>query len=93
MNLYILTMHQRGSVKSVCPYIVLFSSNPKSFYKLIGGMFIFLSGALGFEFLSNFYSSTHLILITILEEGFEMLGITVIAWSLYEIVHFKRIIK
>ena len=56
----------------------------KSLKKLVLGMLIMLSGALGFEFLSNFADSHILILDIVMEEGLEMIGATIMLWAVYE---------
>jgi hypothetical protein len=59
------------------------SDKPSSFRKLIVGMIVFLSGAVGFELLSNFVDGGFLVLEGIFEEGLEMIGATVMLWSMY----------
>jgi len=77
------------------PFLVLFlwfiymlrqhiADNVSSLKKLVLGMIIMLTGALGFEFLSNFAEHTLLILFIILEEGLEMVGVTVMLWAAYD---------
>ena len=57
------------------------------------GMFILLTGAVGFEILSNFlYGSAWLIEVA-LEEGFEMLGVTVMCLSLCHMLRRQRLLK
>jgi len=60
-----------------------FSDKPSSFRKLGIGMAIMLTGALGFEALSNFIDNFRVIPI-VFEEGFEMIGVTVMLWAAYE---------
>lgn len=49
-------------------------------------MSILLSGALGVELLSNFVEQGLLVAEVAVEEGLEMIGATVILWSLYVMV-------
>ena len=62
--------------------IKYYFDKPSSFKRLIVGMITMLSGALGFELLSNFVENT--LYITMFEEGLEMIGATIILWSVYD---------
>lgn len=62
-----------------------FSEQLSSFRKLIIGMFIMLTGALGFETLSNFVENGFLVSEIVFEEGLEMIGVTVMLWALYDV--------
>jgi hypothetical protein len=58
--------------------------NPSAIKKLVIGMVLFLLGALGFETISNFIRKDLLVYEVVLEEGLEMIGATVMFWSVYE---------
>ncbi|MBN4054496.1 hypothetical protein JYT87_02180 [Nitrospira defluvii] len=62
-----------------------FSDKPFAFEKLVIGMIIMLIGALGFETLSNFIGKGFLFIEIVLEEGLEMIGVTVMFWAMYDI--------
>jgi len=55
-----------------------------SLIKLVVGMLIMLTGALGFETLSNFVVRDFLAVEIVFEEGLEMIGATVMLWAVYE---------
>lgn len=61
-----------------------FSENLSSFRKLIIGMLIMLTGALGVETLSNFVEGGFLVTEVVFEEGLEMIGVTVMLWAVYD---------
>lgn len=61
-----------------------FSNKPSSLKKLVLGMIVMLSGALGFEFLSNFVEEDLWIIEVAFEEGLEMAGVTIMLWAMYE---------
>ena len=61
-----------------------FSDKPSSFKKLVIGMIIMLTGALGFEFLSNFVENSFWVIEVTFEEGLEMIGVTVMLWAVYD---------
>lgn len=79
------------------PFAVLFSAlllvvkrklalRPGCFPKIVAGMGIFFLGALGFETLSNAFDdmlSVGYVIMVCLEEGCEMVGITLTFWGLY----------
>ena len=60
-------------------------NKPSSLKKLILGMIVMLSGALGFELLSNFINHAYLPIEIAFEEGFEMMGVTIMLWAAYEL--------
>lgn len=60
-------------------------SDNSSLNKLVLGVCIMLSGALGCEFLSNFIGSSFLEAELIAEEGLEMIGSTVMLWAVYDL--------
>lgn len=60
------------------------SDKPSSLKKLVIGMLIMLTGALGFELLSNFTENTLLVIEVVFEEGLEMIGVTVMLWAVYD---------
>ena len=60
------------------------NEKPASLKKMIIGMMVMLSGALGFDSLANFAEENWRICI-LFEEGFEMIGVTIILWSAYEL--------
>ena len=76
-----------------CSIAKCFESRPGSFGKFVGGMIVFLIGALGFEFLSNLfaYHSNSRILVTNVEEVWEMIGATTILWSLYDLAEIDKV--
>ena len=47
-------------------------------------MVIILSGALGFDLLGNFVENWQFVTEVVFEEGLEMIGATVILWSVYD---------
>jgi hypothetical protein len=52
---------------------------------IIIGMCVLLSGALGLELLSNFIENKNYMVMAVLcEEGLEMIGATIILWSVYD---------
>lgn len=61
-----------------------FSEKPFKLKKLVIGMCILLFGALGFESLSNFVENSLFVAEVVFEEGLEMIGATVILWSVYD---------
>jgi len=64
----------------------LFNPYPNSFAKLGLGMAIFLSGAVGFEFVSNLVPDGRpMYLVRLLEETLEMLGATVMLWAAFSV--------
>ncbi len=64
---------------------LVYSSLP-SLKKLMIGMVIMLTGALGFEFVSNFINDNYIYIEVVFEEGLEMIGVTVMFWAVYEMV-------
>jgi hypothetical protein len=77
------------------PFIVLFFlfanslkrhfiKNPSGFTKLIAGMIVFLIGALGFEYISNLVENNLWFVEVLFEEGFEMIGATVMFWAMHD---------
>lgn len=74
-----------------------FSGNLQSLKKLIIGMVVLLTGALGFELISNFIDTKFYQIEVLIEEGLEMTGVTIMLWATYEMAleYFKpyQIIK
>ena len=70
-----------------------FSVNQSSINKLIIGMIVMLTGALGFELLSNFIDVRYLFIEVLFEEGLEMIGATIMLWAVYELVEDCYLIK
>ena len=70
-----------------------FSVNQSSINKLIIGMIIMLTGALGFELLSNFIDVRYWFIEVVFEEGLEMIGATIMFWAVYELVKDCYLIK
>lgn len=78
------------------PFLVLFlfwgssvkkyiSDNPTSYKKLVLGMCLMLLGALGLNIISTFLEhSIWWLTAIVVEEGFEMIGATVMLWAVYE---------
>ena len=60
------------------------SDKPSSLRKLVIGMAIMLTGALGFELLSNFVENGYWDILTVFEEGLELIGVTVMLWAVYD---------
>ena len=54
------------------------------------GMVILLTGAVGFETLSNFLYGTAWLIEVAFEEGFEMLGVSVMWWSICNMLRQQR---
>lgn len=52
--------------------------------KIVIGMCILLSGALGVEALSNFVENSLYVAAVVFEEGLEMIGATFILWAVYD---------
>lgn len=73
-----------GFLLLACSLKTHFSENPSRFRKLVIGMLIMLTGALGVETLSNFVERGLLIAEVVLEEGLEMIGATVMLWAAYD---------
>lgn len=69
-----------------------FSELPAAFNKLILGMVIMFTGALGFESLVNFVHEDFRFIVIAIEEGMEMVGVTVMLWAVYDITvtHLAR---
>jgi hypothetical protein len=67
-------------LRSVKRYIAM----PSAVSKLAIGIGIMLGGALGCEFLSNFLGESLRIAELVCEEGFEMIGATVMLWAVYD---------
>lgn len=62
------------------------SDKPFSLLKLIGGMIIMLTGALGFELVSNYFvGNKYMFLVVVAEEGLEMVGATIMLWAIYDL--------
>jgi len=70
-----------------------FSDRPSSLKKIVAGMSILLCGALGFEIFYNFVEGSFLITQVVFEEGFEMIGATIIFWAYYDIVMTDSLIS
>jgi hypothetical protein len=71
----------------ITPY---FKGNNRVGYKMLAGLLIFVGGACGFETLANFqpydvYDIRH-ILQVMFEESFELLGATVLLWSMIDLM-------
>ena len=67
-------------VRTVKQYV----SDSIALRKLVSGIVIMMSGALGCEFLSNFIGETYLVAELVVEEGLEMVGATVMLWSVHD---------
>ena len=78
------------------PFIVLFlllayslknhfSENTSRLKKLVIGMVVMLTGALGIEIISNFAEFGPLVIVVAFEEGLEMIGATTMLWALYDV--------
>ena len=78
------------------PFIVLFlllaywlknhfSENTSRLKKLVIGMVVMLTGALGIEIISNFAEFGFLVIAVAFEEGLEMIGATIMLWALYDV--------
>lgn len=62
-----------------------FSDHLGSLKKLVVGMLVMLSGALGIETLSNFAQSSFAYYAQVtVEEGLEMIGVTIMLWATYD---------
>ena len=62
------------------------SEKPSSLKKLVIGMIILLTGALGFDCLGNFiHTNVYWIIEITFEEGLEMIGVTVMLWAVYDL--------
>ena len=70
----------------MCIYLLkqYFSDKPSSLKKLVIGMILMLIGALGFETISNFVTGSFWYIEAVFEEGFEMIGVTVMLWATYD---------
>lgn len=92
------TMFQQTGIWMIVlglPFLILFFSWARSvrkhlpspaLNKLVLGLCIMLSGALGCEFISNFIRSSFVTAEIVLEEGLEMIGTTIMLWAVYELV-------
>lgn len=67
-------------VRTVKQYV----SDKIALRKLVAGILIMMSGALGCEFISNFIGESYLITELVMEEGLEMIGATVMLWSVHD---------
>lgn len=54
------------------------------------GMGILITGAVGFEIISNFLYGTAWLIEVALEEGFEMIGVSVMGWSMCQMLQRQR---
>jgi hypothetical protein len=72
-----------------------FLYNRGSFLKLVLGLAVMMTGAIGLEGLSNFVSWKIWLLVMPTEELFEMIGSTIMLWSMYELSakHLKHILN
>jgi hypothetical protein len=61
-----------------------FQSNQQAFKKLLLGMTIMLTGAIGMETLVNFISHEYSFFEVALEESLEMVGATIMLWAAYD---------
>lgn len=61
-----------------------FQSNQQAFKKLLLGMAVMLTGAIGLETLVNFISYEYKFFEVVLEEGMEMVGATIMLWAAYD---------
>jgi hypothetical protein len=60
------------------------SDKPGCLWGLVGGMLLLLTGAMGFEFASNWTTGIMYTLVVVAEELCEMVGATIILWAVYE---------
>ena len=70
-----------------------FPEYQSSIKKLIIGMLIMLSGALGLELLSNFIDARYWSVEVVLEEGLEMIGATIMLWAVYDVAKSCYLVK
>lgn len=61
------------------------ADKPRCLWGMVAGMLLLLTGALGFEFASNWTSGTMYVLGVVAEELCEMVGATIILWAVYEL--------
>lgn len=64
----------------------IFADKLGALTKLITGMTVMLLGAIGIETFSNFVEGGGLIAEVTVEEGLEMVGITIMIWAMYDVV-------
>ena len=74
-----------GLIIIIRPYL---HEPPGAFKKLVVGMVLMMTGAIGVDWLANFVvdGSTPAILLIYIEETLEMVGATIILWGSYELV-------
>jgi hypothetical protein len=60
------------------------ADKPHCLWIMVGGMLLLLTGAIGFEFASNWTTGVMYTLGVVAEEFCEMMGATIILWAVYE---------
>jgi hypothetical protein len=63
----------------------LFITNIKDYILLVKGIVVFLTGAVVIEYLQNFTPCSLSHFFIMVEEGFEMVGSTIMLWSMYNL--------